>query len=136
MAMAMQVTRHQFTVDEYHRMSEAGVFGEDDRVELIEGDILEMAPIGSRHAACVTRLNRLLSSRLASDVIVRVQDPILLDDGSEPQPDVVVARFQADFYESKHPGPRDLLLVIEVAESSLGFDRDVKMGLYARARDS
>ena len=130
--MTVQVERHLFTVDEYHRMSEAGIFGEDDRVELIEGEIVDMSPISSRHAACVKRLNREMSQRLGDRAIISVQDPIQLDERSEPQPDLAVLKPREDFYASKHPTAEDVLLVVEVAETSLAYDRTVKVNLYGR----
>ncbi len=114
-------------------MAGAGLFGEDDRVELVGGEIIDMAPIGSRHAAAVDRLNRLLVSRLGDRAIVRVQSPIRLDDLSEPQPDVTVLKPRADFYSDDHPGPADILLVVEVADTSAAWDRGVKVPLYAEA---
>jgi Uma2 family endonuclease len=88
--MPVHAARRLFTVDEFHQMASAGIFGEDDRVELLAGEIVEMTPIGSRHAACVSRLNHLLTDRLGATVIVRVQDPVMLDDRSEPQPDIAI----------------------------------------------
>lgn len=132
MAVGAEIRRRLFSVEEYHRMAQAGVFGEDDRLELIEGEIVEMAPIGSRHAACVDRLNRLFSTRVAEQATVRVQSPIRLGDWSEPQPDVALLRPRQDFYASAHPGPEDVLLVVEVAETSAAYDREVKVPLYAR----
>jgi len=128
-----RVARHLFTVDEYHKMGEAGIFGEDDRVELIEGEIVEMSPIGSPHAARVKRLNRLLVRRLGTRAIVQVQDPVVLSQTSEPQPDLAVLKPRADFYAARHPTPADTLLITEVADSSRAFDRNVKAPLYARA---
>jgi Uma2 family endonuclease len=127
------VARHLFTVDDYHRMGEAGIFGEDDRVELIEGEIIEMSPIGSPHAARVKRLTRLLVRRLGTRAIVQVQDPVRLSQLSEPQPDLGVLKPRADFYAARHPEPADILLVVEVADSSRVFDREVKAPLYARS---
>jgi len=127
------VVRHLFTVDEYHRMGEAGIFGEDDRVELIEGEIIEMSPIGSPHAARVKRLTQLLVRRLGRRAIVQVQDPVVLSQLSEPQPDLAVVKARADFYAARHPQPPDVLLIVEVADSSRVFDRNVKAPLYARA---
>jgi Uma2 family endonuclease len=125
------VARHLFTVDEYHRMGEAGIFGEDDRVELIEGEIIEMSPIGSPHAARVKRLTQLLVRRLGTRAIVQVQDPVVLSQLSEPQPDLAVVKARADFYAAGHPQPTDILLVVEVADTSRVFDRNVKAPLYA-----
>ncbi len=132
--MAIQVQRHQFTVAEYERMVQAGIFHEDDRVELIAGEIVEMAPIGSRHAACVKRLNQLLSRRVEGRVLVGVQDPIRVGEHSEPQPDLALLRLRSDFYAEAHPGSEDVLLVVEVAETSADLDRQAKLPLYARAR--
>ncbi len=130
--MAITV-RRRFTTEEYHKMGEHGILAEDDRVELIAGEIVEMSPIGPPHAGHVARLNAVLG-RLAGDrAIVWVQTPVDLDDYSEPQPDVVLLRPRADFYTTVHPCPADVLLLIEVADSSLDYDRNVKVPLYARA---
>jgi Uma2 family endonuclease len=123
----------RFTVDEYHRMGAAGILREDDRVELIEGEIVEMTPIGSRHAGQINRLNSLLAARLGSDAIVAVQNPVRLSATSELQPDVALLRPRADFYRNAHPGPADVLLIIEVADTSIEADRRVKVPLYAKA---
>jgi Uma2 family endonuclease len=129
--MAVQLQKRLFTVAEYHRMAETGILSEDDRVELIEGEIVAMSPIGSRHAACVARLTALFS-RAGRHVIVWVQNPIRLAENSEPQPDVALLRPRADFYAAEHPGPEDVLLIVEVAETSAASDREVKVPLYAR----
>ncbi|MBI2910973.1 MAG: Uma2 family endonuclease [Chloroflexi bacterium] len=131
--MTVQVLRRRFTVEDYHRMAQAGVLGEDDRVELIEGEIVEMAPIGSRHAACVKRLNRMLSQRVGDRALIGVQDPVQLGERSEPEPDVALLQPRADGYASGHPGPDDVLLLIEVADTTLAYDRGVKIPLYGRA---
>ncbi|PWB46365.1 MAG: Uma2 family endonuclease [Candidatus Methylomirabilota bacterium] len=131
--MAVEVLRRSFTVDEYHRMGEAGILREDDRVELIEGELITMTPIGSRHAACVDRLNHLFSQRIGRQCIVRVQSPIRLGEHSEPQPDLAILRLHADFYAQAHPTAKDVLFVVEVAETSAGYDREVKLPLYARS---
>ena len=125
--------RHRFSVDDYYRMAESGILKEHDRVELIEGEIVEMTPIGSRHAAVVDRLNRSLRMLPEERYLVRVQSPVRLDPHSEPQPDVSVLRARADDYETAHPGPEDVLLVIEVVDSSEAYDRGVKLRLYSRA---
>ena len=129
---AVQVLRRRFSVEQYHRMAEAGILAGDDRVELIEGEIVEMSPIGRLHAALVDRLLDLLMFALGRRVIIRVQGPIRLGSHSEPQPDLVVLRRREDFYAQALPGPDDVLLAIEVADSSLDFDRSVKVPLYAR----
>ncbi len=114
-------------------MGAAGIFFEDDRVELIDGEIVQMTPIGSRHAACVDRLAELLRAMLAQRAIVRVQSPIRLGSHSEPQPDLAVLRRRADFYAPAHPASPDVLLVIEVADASVDFDRVTKIPLYGQA---
>jgi len=130
---AAQVARHLFSVDDYRRMGEAGIFDEGERVELIEGEIIEMSPIGSAHASRVKRLIQLLSRRLGHKAIVQVQDPVVLSALSEPQPDVALLRPRTDFYAARHPRPADVLLIVEVADRSRVFDRTVKAPLYARA---
>jgi len=129
--MGVQVQRRLFTVEEYYRMAEAGILSEDDRVELIEGELVTMSPIGSRHAACVARLTALLFP-VEGRGILWVQNPIRLGARSEPQPDVTLLRYRPDFYASAHPGPEDVLLVVEVAETSADADRSLKIPLYAR----
>ncbi len=114
-------------------MGAAGILGEDDRVELLDGEIIEMTPIGPGHAGCVNRLNRLLVGSLGGRAVVAVRNPVRLTLRSEPQPDVVVARPRRDFYQLGHPTPDDVLLLVEVAETSAAFDRRVKTPLYARA---
>ena len=130
--MAVQVSRRRFSVGEYYVMANAGIFHEDDRVELIEGAIVEMAAIGSRHQACVDRTALLFFQRADGRAIVRVQGPIRLSEYSEPQPDVALLRPRADFYAESHPGPPDVLLVIEVLLTSEEYDREIKVPLYAR----
>lgn len=131
--MAVPIERRRFTVSEYERMAEAGILGEDDRVELIEGEIVRMSPISSQHSACVKRYTVHLVRQLGDRAIVGVQDPIRLSDESEPQPDLVVLRPRDDFYMHRHPEPPDILLIIEVAETSRRYDRNVKLPQYARA---
>ena len=131
--MAVQLLRRVFTVEEYHRIANAGILREDDRVELLEGEIVEMTPIGSRHAACVDRLNSLFVRGLGQRGIVRVQSPVRLGERSELQPDLALLRVRPDFYAQAHPGPTDILLLVEVAETSTEVDREVKVPLYARA---
>jgi Uma2 family endonuclease len=114
-------------------MAEAGILGEDDRVELVEGVIVEMAAMGSRHAACVDRLNRYLNRLVGEEILIRVQNPIRLDDASEPEPDIALLKPRDDFYAREHPGPGDVLLVIEVSDTSVEYDVEVKLPLYARA---
>lgn len=128
-----KVAKRSFTVEEYHRMAEAGILHEDDHVELIEGEIFEMAAVGSRHAACLDRLTKLFTQRFNEDAIVRVQSPIYLPDNSEPEPDLALLRSRDDFYAGGHPAPEDVLLVVEVSETSVEYDSEVKLPLYARA---
>ncbi len=122
-----------FTVSEYYRLQEAGILTEEDHVELISGRIVTMSPIGSRHAACVDRLTRLLSKQIGESAIVRVQSPILLDDYSEPEPDLTLLVPRDDFYADAHPRPTDVLLAIEVSDTSASYDREIKVPLYAKA---
>ena len=129
----VDVRRYRFTVDEFARMGEAGIFTEDDRVELIDGEIVAMAPIGPLHAGLVSRLNQLIVTRVAGRAHVSVQNPVRLDPHTEPQPDLVVARPRKTFYTDRHPEPGDILLVVEVADSSLGYDRTEKAPRYGRA---
>lgn len=131
--MSTEPTRRPFTVFEFEQMGRAGIFAEDDRVELLDGDIVTMSPIGDRHAACVKRLNARLGASFRDQLIVSVQDPIRLDDFSTPQPDVALLVSRDDFYSEEPPKPADVLLVVEVADSSLAFDMRVKVPLYARA---
>jgi len=133
MVMTIAAPGHRFTVTEYYRMADAGILSEDDRVELIDGEIIDMAAIGPRHAACVARFTRLLGDMLPRDVSVRVQSPLHLGEHSEPEPDLVLVPFKADFYSGAHPTAGDALLVIEVADASLPYDERVKAALYARA---
>lgn len=114
-------------------MAEVGILYEDDRVELLDGEIWQMIPIGSYHAACVDRLNRLLNRQAGPDVIVRVQSSIQLDDYTEPQPDLALLRMQPDFYAEALPTAADVLLLIEVADTSQEFDRRIKLPRYAQA---
>ena len=131
--MTVQVLKRRFTVDEFRRMGETGILGEDDRVELIDGEILTMTPIGPRHASCVRRLVAVLSPLVGTSAIVDVQNPLRLGEHAEPQPDVVLLKPRPDYYRQSHPGPRDVLLVIEVADTSAEYDRAVKVPQYARA---
>src|SRR5215210_9388020 len=131
--MVQQLAKHWITVDEYERMGEAGIFRPDSRLELLEGEIYERSPIGSRHAACVSFLGNQLNRQLGDKMIVRTQDPVRLDDFSEPQPDIALVRWRDDFYRHAHPTPADVLLVIEVADSTVESDRSYKMPLYAKA---
>ena len=129
--MALQIERHQFTIDDLHHMIEAGILPEDGRVELIEGDIVEMSPIGDPHAETVDELNEMLVVEGRSNARVRVQNPLRIDDRTMVQPDLMLVRRQS--YRNQTPGPEDVLLIIEVSDTSLRHDREVKIPLYARA---
>jgi Uma2 family endonuclease len=126
------ISRRRFTVDEYERMAAAGILTEDDRVELIDGEIAEMTPIGSRHVACVNDLNGLLSRRLGDAALISIQNPIRLSRSSEPQPDLAILR-PRDTYAQTLPTVFDVSMLIEVADTSLAYDRSVKLPIYARA---
>lgn len=127
----VQMTRRRFTVAEYDRMGEVGILREDERVELIAGEIIQMSPIGDQHIVCVNRLTRLLVLELGTTAFVSVQNPVRLSLDGEPQPDLVVMRDQGD--GNAVPTLANVLLVIEVADSSRNYDRRVKLPLYAAA---
>ncbi|XHR85111.1 MAG: Uma2 family endonuclease [Gloeotrichia echinulata GP01] len=131
--MTVQLLRRKFTVEQYHKMVDSGILKADDRIELIWGEIIEMSPIGTKHAACVKCLNKLLSSKLRDRILIAIQDPVELNDNSEPQPDVALLKLRDDFYETAHPQPSDIFLLIEVADSTVKYDREVKIPLYAQA---
>jgi Uma2 family endonuclease len=124
--------RHRITVDEYYRMAETGVLAPDARVELIEGEIIDMPPIGNPHMATVDRLNALLIRAVGDRAIVRCQGAVQLGDFSMPQPDFVLLAPRADYYRSRHAVADDVLLAIEVSDTTLSYDRGRKMALYAR----
>jgi len=124
--------RHRITVHEYHRMAEVGLLAPDARVELIEGEIIDMAPIGKDHMSIVDQLTRLLVRAVGDDAIVRVQGSVRLSAFSELEPDVVLLKPRADFYRSAFATGADMLLAIEVSDSTLRYDRDVKVPLFAR----
>ena len=125
-------SRHLISVDAFRRMGETGILGPQDRVELIDGEIIDMSPIGVSHAAIVARLASHFSQRLGTMGVVWCQNPVRLDDISEPEPDIAILRPRADFYMTAHPGAADALLVIEVADTSLAYDLGTKVPLYAR----
>lgn len=131
--MSTLLPRRPFTTAEYHRMTEVGVLTEDDHVELIDGEIIEMAAIGPRHAACVKRLAEFLIVKVRRWAMVGVQDPIQLNDYSEPEPDISLLKRRADFYAQSHPTPADVLVAIEVAITTVESDRTAKIPIYARA---
>lgn len=124
--------RHRWTVSEFQRMGETGFLDPQARLELIEGELFEMAPIGSFHAGTVDILTGLWAYAVGKQAIVRVQNPLVLDEHTEPQPDLVLLRPRADYYLTGHPCAVDVLLLIEVSDSTLPFDRNTKVPLYAR----
>ncbi|HLL16121.1 MAG TPA: Uma2 family endonuclease [Pyrinomonadaceae bacterium] len=128
-----EISRYYFSVAEFERMGEAGVFTKDARLELIEGEIIERSRINSRHAACVKFLSRFLNRTVGDIALVSVRNPIRLDDFSEPEPDIALLRLRDDFYRDAHPTPADVLLIIKVADTTLAYDRQVKAPLYAKA---
>ena len=128
-----EAIRHRFTVDEYRRMGEVGILDEDDRVELIGGEILEMSPIGTRHLACVVALNHLLMASIGDRYFVSPQNPISASGVDEPQPDISLLRTRPRPDAEAPPGPEDVLLVVEVSDTTLAYDRNVKLPLYARS---
>src|SRR6476620_10907112 len=125
--------RHRFDVDDYYRMAEVGILSRGDRVELIEGEIVDMAPIGSAHGGTVVALTELVA-RLVADgkVLVSVQGPLRLDPHNEPQPDLMLLRPRADRSRNSHPTAADVLLLVEVADNSLAYDHGPRLALYAR----
>lgn len=131
--MSAKLLKRLFTVEEYERMVQANILTAAERVELLNGEIVEMSPIGTRHAACVKRLNQLFSQILNGRALVGVQDPIRLSDSSQPQPDLTLLQPRSDFYATAHPQPQDVLLIVEVADASADYDRQVKISLYAQA---
>ena len=131
--MSVQLQKRLFTVKEYHLMTEVGILSEGDRVELIEGEIVKMAAIGTRHASTVKRLTRRLSLIPKDRATLGVQDPIQLTERTEPQPDFVLLEPRADYYATAHPVPSEVLLLVEVSDSTVDYDRDVKLSIYARS---
>lgn len=142
--MAVQLTQQEqtqtsgpgkrlFSVGEYRHMGEVGILGDDERIELIEGEIVKMSPIGSHHAACVMRLNMMLVRLAGEAAMVDVQSPIQLDDQSEPEPDLTLLVPRADYYAEALPIPEQVLLLIEVSDTTLSYDRGRKVPLYARS---
>ncbi|MBI4634787.1 MAG: Uma2 family endonuclease [Candidatus Rokubacteria bacterium] len=130
--MLEELLRRRFTRGEYHKMGEAGILSEDDRVELIEGEIVRMSPIGRHHAFSVTTLTHVFVTGVGDRALVSVQNPVALSEDSEPQPDVTLLRRRPD-YREVDVGPEDVLLLVEVADTTLNYDRRVKLPLYARA---
>lgn len=132
-AAEVELARRRFTAAEFLRLVEIGVLAEGDRVELIQGDLIEMSPIYITHISTLNRLVWLLSNALGKQVILSVQNPVQLSEDNLPQPDVAIFRFQEEFYSEQHAKPEDILLIIEVADSSLRYDQRVKSKLYGTA---
>lgn len=131
--MPVQLQRRLLTVAEYHTMIDAGILTESDRLELLNGEIIYMSPVGNPHIGCVNWLNTILNQKLAGQVIISVQNPIAMGRMSEPEPDIAICKLQDDFYRTKKAQASDIFLVIEVADSSLSTDREVKLPIYATA---
>lgn len=131
--MSVEAREHRFTVDDFHRMAETGILSPNDRLELIDGVVIEMTPTYPPHASTVKRLAKALFSLLADRATIGVQDSIVLHDRSQPVPDLSVARYRDDFYGSAHPRPEDLHFLVEVADSSTERDRREKIPRYASA---
>ncbi len=127
------LSRHRVTVDEYYRMADSGVLAPEARVELIRGEVVDMAPIGSRHGRCVKLLNNRLCAAVGTSAMVAVQDPIRIGKHSEPQLDLMLLRLRADDYGNAHPTPVDVLLLVEVSDTTARYDREIKLPLYAEA---
>ncbi|MCU0836079.1 MAG: Uma2 family endonuclease [Chromatiaceae bacterium] len=124
------IRRHRFTVTDYYRMAEDGILAPDARVELIDGEVLEMPPIGPLHASVVTEIQDLLTAAVRGRAVVRVQNPVHLGPHDEPQPDIALVKPPTARYRTRHPEPQDILLLVEVADTSLRVDRDLKLGVY------
>ncbi|AUC62336.1 putative dioxygenase [Cyanobacterium sp. HL-69] len=127
----LTLPRKKFAIEEYHQIITSGVLKEDYLIELINGEIFEMSPVGFKHASCVKKINYLFAEKLGSKVIIGVQDPIKLNNNSEPQPDIVLLKPRKDFYANDHPTVEDIFLLIEVADSSIDYDRTFKIPIYA-----
>ncbi|MEE9322068.1 MAG: Uma2 family endonuclease [Granulosicoccus sp.] len=131
-AVMNEPTRHSLSVDDYYRMAEVGILAPDARVELIEGEIIDRVPIGCTHASVVDYLNRMLVLAVGDSAIVRTQNPVRLDNYSEPEPDFAILKPRQDSYRKSHPTADDVFLLIEVSDSTLRYDRNIKMPLYAK----
>ena len=124
-----------FTREEYHAMGKAGIFAPNERVELLEGEIIAISPMGDRHSSCITRVNRVFAGlNIANRAIVSVQSPVVTSSTSEPEPDIALLAFHDDLYDFGKPRPQDVLLLVEVSDSSLEYDREVKLPYYASLR--
>jgi len=130
--MSAELQKWHFNVEQYYRLAEVGVLKPDDRVELIEGEIIRMSPIGTGHAACVRALHVAFNDLFGKKYLASIQSPVRLDDFSEPEPDLALLKPRDDFYAERHPIPEDVFLIIEVADTTVLTDRNVKIPLYAR----
>ena len=129
--MSVQLLRRLFTVDECYKMLEAGILTENERLEIIRGEIIKISSITPPHAACVKRLNKLFFLRLGETVTVGIQDSVRLNNTSEPQPDISLLQRRPDFYETQKPQPENVFLLIEVSDTTIKYDREIKVPLYA-----
>ncbi|MCB0581769.1 MAG: Uma2 family endonuclease [Phaeodactylibacter sp.] len=130
-SVTVQAPKRLFSVEEYHRLAEAGILQENDRVELIHGEIIKMSPIGPKHAGNLDRFVRIFTFLFGESAIVRSQNPVQLNDFSEPEPDISILKPRRDFYTTAHPKAEEVILIIELADSSLEYDKEVKMPEYA-----
>jgi Uma2 family endonuclease len=130
--MNVAIQKHRVTVSEWHKMGKYNIFPPNARMELIEGEIIDMAPIGPSHASCVRNLIELLSIQKGKAALLDVQNPILLSNSSEPEPDLTLLRPMAHIYRQRHPIPEEIFLLIEISESTIHYDRDQKIPLYAK----
>ena len=128
-----QFERYPITTDIYHQMIEQGILTSNDKIELLEGDLIKMSAVGPRHAACVDRLSEILRTAFGIAITLRHQNPVELSKVSEPEPDITILRRREDFYAQTHPSPDDVLLLIEISESTLKKDRGIKLSAYAKA---
>lgn len=131
--MRIEAPKKLFTVEEYYKMADAGIFAPEDRVELIDGEIIQMSPIGIRHAGCVNGATQVFAEAFRGRAVVSVQNPLQLSDYTEPQPDVVLLRPRKDTYRGKNIEASDALLVLEISDTTLAYDRGVKLHRYAAA---
>lgn len=131
--MSIAVEKRLINVEEYHLMADAGILKPTDRVELINGEIIKMSPIGSKHAAVVDKINKYLNRMLDDQAIIRVQNPIITDEYGEPEPDISVLKPREDFYAEAHPTATDIFAIIEVGQSSSEFDKQIKGPMYSRS---